>query len=799
MSDAGYEADEEEEEESWCQSKDDKVQESIYSRNTRVSLPGLFLGDQGFQVDNPEDTFSQYSDWLESMEIMIQPVSINLVEKMSRNLMERKFAYIESQLVDIEEKRTSVKTLFSFSERKRNAVVDSQLQDFERRWNKLWLNFAEWKCLLEVAIDQHGKVRLNSNTDQYKTSVQTTKFTFPDSQSGSSDSSNSPVLVKRAASVSYSSSTAANNFLSLFPTNRRMEDKRSISHSSLVNKRRTENMTVESRVDKKTSKVSITESRNTAELQIKTSSSYSANMNQLVAKLVHEEQGNQITELDDEYACNLLNETQGASLEELILKEQSESFDASHVSDFWDQEVYLSEHNYDEALDMETAKTILNFGDDYRNFIESNSEVQSPRFEALEKKKKNSRSKLELERNRLREDSNSEEECADVFTVINDLKSDVDKYEEEYKIFRSKGFEAVEKPRQMETILEKCEGSYDFLSNLHKETISTSSIIGRKSGREIRFLQNRWKTLEKLVRKDQRLKSVYLTIKQDINELREDISEHKKTIKLNERKCVKDLRKYLRFYKDCNIKLTGLKSKLFEVNLAVHTLLADVSNNTDDEVKYLEVDRMKDDVVELYDLWDHCMKWVTSKLTTAEENAKNIAKIEKDLSELSDFLKKETMVLTDKIKTSEKTVDDSGISDESGDVLIHHVDILAKEENIRSLKICVREISKTLSPNAPVILGINSALCESAKQLKNLKMYLQTHNKVKYFPKKNDFLQHAYKETFLKRVWKFAKIFIIFLAFFFFILSMISPTCCEFRNNMFFFPRLTYVNGPPPI
>ena len=40
MSDAGYEADDEEEEESSCQSKDDKVQESIYSRDTRVSLPG---------------------------------------------------------------------------------------------------------------------------------------------------------------------------------------------------------------------------------------------------------------------------------------------------------------------------------------------------------------------------------------------------------------------------------------------------------------------------------------------------------------------------------------------------------------------------------------------------------------------------------------------------------------------------------------------------------------------------------------------------------------------------------------
>merc|ERR1711874_910070 len=96
---------------------------------------------------------------------------------------------------------------------------------------------------------------------------------------------------------------------------------------------------------------------------------------------------------------------------------------------------------------------------------------------------------------------------------------------------------------------------------------------------------------------------------------------------------------------DSNIKLTGLKSRLFEVNLAVHTLLADVGGDNEDEVKYLEVDRMKDDVVELYDTWDECIKFVTSKLAGAEESVKSISKIEKDLSELSDFLKKETKVL----------------------------------------------------------------------------------------------------------------------------------------------------------
>ena len=63
---------------------------------------------------------------------------------------------------------------------------------------------------------------------------------------------------------------------------------------------------------------------------------------------------------------------------------------------YWDEEKYLSEHNYEELVDLESAKTLLNFGDDYRNFIESNnSEVQSPRFIEAVKQKKSS-AKIEV-------------------------------------------------------------------------------------------------------------------------------------------------------------------------------------------------------------------------------------------------------------------------------------------------------------------------------------------------------------------------------------------------------------------
>ena len=53
---------------------------------------------------------------------------------------------------------------------------------------------------------------------------------------------------------------------------------------------------------------------------------------------------------------------------------------------------------------------------------------------------------LEIERSKLKDDSNSEDDCtADEFKVISDLKKDFDKNEDEYKIWRSKGFENLDK------------------------------------------------------------------------------------------------------------------------------------------------------------------------------------------------------------------------------------------------------------------------------------------------------------------------------------------------------------------
>ena len=49
----------------------------------------------------------------------------------------------------------------------------------------------------------------------------------------------------------------------------------------------------------------------------------------------------------------------------------SEDDGVGELAEYWDQEKYLSEHNYDEPIDVDKTFKLLNFGDDYRNFIGS--------------------------------------------------------------------------------------------------------------------------------------------------------------------------------------------------------------------------------------------------------------------------------------------------------------------------------------------------------------------------------------------------------------------------------------------
>merc|ERR1712227_517356 len=174
-------------------------------------------------------------------------------------------------------------------------------------------------------------------------------------------------------------------------------------------------------------------------------------------------------------------------------------FDTSD-GEYWDQEnVYLSEHHYEEPLDVETAKSLLNFGDDYKQYLESNnSEVQSPRNPECTKKRRTS-SKSNVQQN-IFVDSCSDDETDGFFTILSDLQKDAKVYEEKYIQLKSTGFENIDNiDNSIESLLRKCDASLKFLENI--QTTSNhernTDIVHRKQDREIRFLVTRWKHLSK--------------------------------------------------------------------------------------------------------------------------------------------------------------------------------------------------------------------------------------------------------------------------------------------------------------
>ena len=149
-------------------------------------------------------------------------------------------------------------------------------------------------------------------------------------------------------------------------------------------------------------------------------------------------------------------------------------------------------------------------------------------------------------------------------------------------------------------VLAKCECSTKFLENLQSTTGDAdrnSDFIQRKQDRELRrkkdkyikincnyifntcilVLQNKWTHLGKSVRKDEKSKSVYCSLKEDISNLEAELKQIQSKIDTAEKKKKAPVKSHIRFYKDCRIKLSRMKPRLFDLNLTVHNLLGEVS------------------------------------------------------------------------------------------------------------------------------------------------------------------------------------------------------------------------------
>ena len=208
-----------------------------------------------------------------------------------------------------------------------------------------------------------------------------------------------------------------------------------------------------------------------------------------------------------------------------------------------------------------------------------------------------------------------------------------------------------------------------------------------------------------------------------------------------------------------------MKPKLFEKNLTVHKLLGDVSEDESD-VRYLAVDKVKDQVVELYQVWDSSMTSVSQQLLGAEEGEKKLKSVESDLAGLTSFLRRESAGLV-----SALTSGDSGISDGSEARLAREISqqerlLATTKHRLRGLGRGGREVRRNLA--------------ESGRQLALLRSLLPG-------PSRNNRLLTYWR---LATCW-LGLVFVLLLV-------VLRPRCCD-HSSLNYFLLLQYTGGARPI
>merc|ERR1719232_1229239 len=111
---------------------------------------------------------------------------------------------------------------------------------------------------------------------------------------------------------------------------------------------------------------------------------------------------------------------------------------SQNVSEYWDEERYLSEYNYDEPIDEDKARKLLNFGDDYRNFIESQSGVSTAFVDSKKRSKRLSKKKMP-DSGRFY-DTCSDNDFDDVSSVLADSQREINSVETKKSNWEEYGF-----------------------------------------------------------------------------------------------------------------------------------------------------------------------------------------------------------------------------------------------------------------------------------------------------------------------------------------------------------------------
>lgn len=461
---------------------------------------------------------------------------------------------------------------------------------------------------------------------------------------------------------------------------------------------------------------------------------------------------------------------------------------------------------------------ILNFGDDYRQFINSLSDSSVTSKTAIKSKKIKRKTRKREMRDEFPYESQSEVEFEEAFKLLSDSQRQIHNVELCAHEYFSQGFVKKENSKEYDDILEKCSVNVNILFNLLESVAKGDSFVSQKKCRETRLLISRWENILQKVSDSVNNSKVYEELKDETKYLKEQMVDLNSstacttTLDGNE-----DLDTRMRNIKKDMVKLTQQKAKLFQLNISVHNFLAELGTSSLVDENHLNLaEELKEEVVNLYSLWDICHHQTAGSLSQTEEAIKKLHEFEHELLELRSALQTDSFLLkqrnrkkciTQSVK-NQGSSGDSGISDGSCGILSDY-DLPEKHQRFSKLKLMAKSLEETLSPKAPALLMISKTLEATSNELNDLQKNYMSYktNKKKKKAKlnlglKTDREKFRPKVTSSSRRRRFAKITMtiqLLLMMVLFLTWLCQPRCCDSFSAISFSPQLKYVNGPPPI
>ncbi|XP_076754318.1 uncharacterized protein LOC143425435 isoform X2 [Xylocopa sonorina] len=254
----------------------------------------------------------------------------------------------------------------------------------------------------------------------------------------------------------------------------------------------------------------------------------------------------------------------------------------------WDnyQEKYMSEP-YSEAPDVETARRLLEFGDDYRNFLDSQSDCASS-MSAVPTSSPLPRSRMHHEITDTTEDSDSD---------VEDVRKMVGKFQSQFALAENLFSRAsnAAMPEDYTEVECACRENLRCLQAL-LESVS-NSFRSEKYVKQVRDMLEKWESLTTRVKETQMATALHrelIALRTEFKAAHDKLFSYEVTL---EQPCVLEDRIH-----QITTQLTALRDRkpaMLSLNVSTHRLITDLGNSVS-----LIFTALKEGVSDLYHIWD---------------------------------------------------------------------------------------------------------------------------------------------------------------------------------------------------